>query len=151
MFVDLKLKCVGPVRIKEVQEMGAISPLMAVRSMKQTIEFYNNTLGFEMEMVFPDAENPEYVAFAKDEMHLMFLPVENAGIGDKIGNEEKLGIGVNIYLAIDGSIDEYYAEVKNKGVNIVADIKDEPFGIRDFTIKDINGYQLTFNQRIQSN
>jgi len=39
--------------------------------------------------------------------------------------------------------------LKNKGVNIVANIKDEPFGVRDFTIKDIDGYQLTFNRHLQ--
>jgi len=33
-----------------------------------------------------------------------------------------------------------------KSVKIVADMKDEPFGIRDFTIEDIDGYQLTFNR-----
>jgi len=52
-------------------------------------------------------------------------------------------------MEIDGNIDEYYAEVQRKGVKIVADIKDEPFGVRDFTVKDIDGYQLTFNQRLQ--
>jgi hypothetical protein len=49
-------------------------------------------------------------------------------------------------MQINGDIDEYYNELKNKGVKIVVDIKDEPYGIRDFTVKDINGYKLTFNQ-----
>ncbi len=78
-------------------------------------------------------------------MVLMFIPAKNIGIG----SEEKLGIGVNMYMEIDGNIDEYYAQLKNKGVKIVADIKDEPFGIRAFTVEDIDGYQLTFNQRLQ--
>jgi len=125
--------------------MGYLSPLLAVRNMKETIEFYKNTLGFKMGMVFPDADNPEYADLSKDGMVLMFIPAKDHGIG----SEEKLGIGVYLYMEIDGNIDEYYAELKNKGVNIVADIKDEPFGVRDFTVKDIDGYQLTFNQRLQ--
>ena len=36
-----------------------------------------------------------------------------------------------------------------KGVKIVADIKDEPFGIRAFTIEDLNGYQLAFSMQLQ--
>jgi len=126
--------------------MGYLSPLLAVRNMKETIEFYKNTLGFEIGMVFPDAEKPEYADLSKDGMVLMFIPAKNAGIG----SEEKLGVGVNMYMEIDGDIDEYYTELKNKGVNIVADIRDEPFGIRDFTIADIDGYQLTFNKRLGS-
>jgi uncharacterized glyoxalase superfamily protein PhnB len=122
--------------------MGVISPTLAVRNMKQTIQFYRDSLGFKVGMAFPDADNPEYVDLSKDGMVLMFIPAKNVGIGSK----QKLGIGANLYMQIDGNIDEYYNELKNKGVKIVVDIKDEPYGIRDFTVEDINGYKLTFNQ-----
>ena len=122
--------------------MGYISPTLAVREMRKTIEFYEKSLDFKVGMCFPNASNPEYADLSKDGMVLMFIPAENIGIG----TEEKLGIGVNLYLQIDGDIDEYYQELKKRGVNITIDIKDEPFGIRDFTIEDIDGYQLTFNQ-----
>jgi uncharacterized glyoxalase superfamily protein PhnB len=122
--------------------VGYISPTLAVRSMKQTIQFYRDSLGFKMGMAFPDADNPEYADLSKDGMVLMFIPAENIGIG----SEEKLGVGVNIYMQIDGDIDEYYNELKDKDVTIVVDIKDEPYGIRDFMVEDIDGYKLTFNQ-----
>ncbi|MFC1968251.1 VOC family protein [Chloroflexota bacterium] len=122
--------------------MGIISPTLAVRNMKETVEFYRNSLGFKVGMVFPDAHKPEYADLSKDEMVLMFVPAENHGIGI----EEKFGIGVNLYMLIDGDIDEYYDELNKKGVKIVVDIKDEPYGIRDFTVEDIDGYRLTFNQ-----
>ena len=122
--------------------MGYISPTLAVRNMKQTIQFYRDSLGFKMGMVFPDADNPEYADLSKDGMVVMLIPAKNVGIGSK----QRLGIGVNLYMQIDGDIDEYCNELKNKGVTVVVDIKDEPFGIRDFTVEDINGYRLTFNQ-----
>jgi len=122
--------------------MGVISPLLAVRNIKESIEFYMTSLGFEMGMAFPDANNPEYVDLSKDGMVLMFIPAENHGISA----DEKLGIGVYLYMQIDGDIDEYYDELKKKGVKIAVDIKDEPFGVRDFTVEDIDGYKLTFNQ-----
>ncbi|MEE9366623.1 MAG: VOC family protein [Dehalococcoidales bacterium] len=122
--------------------MGYLSPTLAVRNMKETIAFYKDVLGFKTGMMFPDATNPEYADLSKDDMVLMLIPAANCGLGA----EEKLGTGVNLYLQIDGDIDEYYATVKKKGAKIIADIKDEPFGIRDFTVEDIGGYQLTFNQ-----
>ena len=122
--------------------MGYISPTLAVRNMKQTIQFYRDSLGFKIGMTFPDADNPEYADLSKDGMVLMFIPAENIGIG----REEKFGVGVNIYMQIDGDIDKYYNELKDKDVKIVVDIKDEPYGIRDFTIEDIDGYKLTFNK-----
>jgi uncharacterized glyoxalase superfamily protein PhnB len=126
--------------------MGYISPTLAVRNMKQAIQFYRDSLGFKIGMAFPDADNPEYVDLSKDGMVLMLIPANNVGIGAK----EKLGVGVNLYMQINGDIDEYYRELKNKGVRIVVDIKDEPYGIRDFTVEDINGYKLTFNQVSQA-
>jgi len=122
--------------------MGYISPTLAVRNMKQTIEFYKNSLGFKMGMAFPNADNPEYADLSKDGMVVMFIPTGNVGIGAK----EKLGVGVNLYMQIDGNIDEYCNELKNKGVKIIVDIKDQPYGIRDFMVEDIDGYKLTFNQ-----
>ena len=122
--------------------MGYISPTLAVRNMKQTIQFYRDSLGFKIGMAFPDTDNPEYADLSRDGMVLMFILVKNVGINSR----QKLGIGVNLYLQIDGDIDEYYRELKNKGVKVVVDIKDEPYGIRDFTVEDINGYKLTFNQ-----
>ena len=122
--------------------MGCISPTLAVKDMKQTIEFYKHSLRFKQGMVFPDVENPEYADLSKDGMVLMFIPTVSIGIA----NDEKLGIGVNIYMQMDENIDEYYNELKNKGVKIAVDIKNEPYGIRDFTVEDIDGYKLTFNQ-----
>jgi uncharacterized glyoxalase superfamily protein PhnB len=126
--------------------MGVISPTLAVRNMKQTIQFYRDYLGFKMGMAFPNADNPEYADLSKDGMVLMFIPAKNVGIGAK----EKLGIGVNLYMQINGDIDEYYSKLKKKGVKIVVDIRDEPYGIRDFTVEDNNGYKLTFNQVSQA-
>ena len=122
--------------------MGTLSPLLAVRNVKETIDFYTNSLGFKLGMCFPDANNPEYADLSKDDMVLMVIPAENHGIS----REEKFGIGVYLYMHIDGDIDEYYQELKKKGVKIAVDIKDEPYGVRDFTVEDIDGYQLAFNQ-----
>lgn len=122
--------------------MGNISPTLAVRDMKATLDFYINALGFKLGMTFPTIDNPEYADVSKDGMVLMFLPAENLGIG----KDEKLGTGVNLYMQIEGDIDAYYSELKKRGVRIAVDIRDEPFGIRDFTVEDPNGYLMTFNQ-----
>ena len=124
--------------------MGYLSPTLAVRDMKKTIDFYTNSLGFKLGMTFPSPDNPEYADLSKDGMVLMFLPTANIGIS----SNEKLGVGVNLYMQIDGDIDEYYDELKKKGVKITEDIKDEPYGIRDFTVEDVDGYLLTFNKEL---
>lgn len=125
--------------------MGYLSPTIAVRDMNRTIEFYRDRLGFKLGMVFPDVGTPEYADLSRDGMVLMFIPTRNCGIDDN----ERLGVGVSLYMEIDGDIDQYYEEVKRKSVQVTIDIKDEPFGIRDFSVADPDGYLLTFNQKIQ--
>ncbi len=124
--------------------MGYISPLMATRSVKDTIRFYTEKLGFTKGMTFPTAEDPEYVDLSKDGAVLMFVPAASMGLDEGAA----LGTGMTLYVEIDGGIDAYYEDLRGKGVKIVEDIKDEPFGIRDFTIEDSNGYRLTFSRPI---
>ena len=126
--------------------MGYLSPTLAVRDMIRAIAFYRDSLGFQLGITFPDVDNPEYADLSKDGMVLMFIPAKHIGIDPS----QKLGIGVNLYMEIDGDIDDYYAELKGKGVKIAVDIKDEPFGIRDFIVEDPDGYRLTFNKRLKS-
>ena len=127
--------------------MGHISPLLAARDIKETIRFYTEKLGFTVRMTFPTADNPEYVDLSKDGVVLMFIPVANMGVDAGAA----LGVGVNLYIEIDSEIDAYYGELRGKGVKLVEDIKDEPFGIRDFTIEDTDGYKLTFSRPIGKN
>jgi uncharacterized glyoxalase superfamily protein PhnB len=125
--------------------MGNLSPLLAVRNMKKTLDFYNKSLGFTLKMAFPTPKNPQYADIIKDGMVLMFILAKEHGIDTK----EKFGTGLYLYLQIDGDIDKYYNELKQKGVKIAVDIKDEPFGVRDFTVEDPDGYKLTFNQALK--
>jgi catechol 2,3-dioxygenase-like lactoylglutathione lyase family enzyme len=76
--------------------MGVISPTLAVRNMKQTIQFYRDSLGFKIGMAFPDADKLEYADLSKDGVVLMFIPAKNVGIGSK----QKLRIGVNLYMRV---------------------------------------------------
>lgn len=65
---------------KEVLKMGILSPLLAVRNIRKTIEFCTNILGFEMGIAFPDAEKTEYFDLSKDGMVLMVISEKDHGI-----------------------------------------------------------------------
>lgn len=122
--------------------MGTISPMLCVRNMKESIQFYQDVLGFKLGMVFPDVERAEYADLQKDGMSIMLVPARSEGINSRA----RLGTGVYIYMRLDGDVDSYRDHLKKRGVKITYDIKDEPYGIRDFTIEDNSGYSLVFNQ-----
>lgn len=122
--------------------MGVVSAMLCVRDMTASIDFYHKVLGFKLGMVFPNKERAEYADLQKDGMSIMLVPARTEGISSRA----RLGAGVYIYMQIDGDIDKYYAQLRKRGVAMPFDIKDEPYGIRDFTIADNSGYKLVFNQ-----
>ena len=93
-------------------------------------------------MTFPHEDNPEHTELSEDRVVFTLISAENTGIG----REEKLGVGVDVYVQIDGDIDRYHNELKDKGVRIVVDIKGQPYRMRDSTVEAINGYKLASNQ-----
>jgi predicted enzyme related to lactoylglutathione lyase len=52
------------------------------------------------------------------------------------------------YIWIDNA-DMLNAEFKTNGVKIARDIRDQPYGCRDFDVEDCNGYRLCFGQLLE--
>ena len=50
------------------------------------------------------------------------------------------------YWLVD--VNAYYDELKRNGTDITTEIGDRDYGIRDFSVTDINGYILVFGQDI---
>ncbi len=100
----------------------------------ETKEFYTNTLNFG-------------VSFENDFYLLMHTPDKSAEIGFlKPNHPSQQPIfqlpfnGKGAYLTIEiEEVDKFYQELKNKGVAIEIEIRDEPWGDRHFAIVDPNG------------
>jgi uncharacterized glyoxalase superfamily protein PhnB len=57
-----------------------------------------------------------------------------------------------MYLTIEvDDVDKVYYELKNKGVVIEIDIRDEPWGDRHFAIQDPNGIGIDIVKYTQTN
>ncbi len=63
----------------------------------------------------------------------------------KWGKGTKRGYGVEVVLMID-DIKEYYEQVKDK-VDIFEELKDRPWGLKDFRLEDPFGYYLRFTSK----
>jgi uncharacterized glyoxalase superfamily protein PhnB len=46
------------------------------------------------------------------------------------------------------NIDEVYEEIKKRGISLVQEIKNYDYGMREFSVKDCNGYLLRFSESI---
>jgi hypothetical protein len=56
--------------------------------------------------------------------------------------------GVHLFQWVK-DIDSYYKEIVGRGAATVAEPTDQPYGIREFGVQDINGVGIVFGQDIE--
>lgn len=49
-----------------------------------------------------------------------------------------------LYVYVGRALDDLFTSYKSRGVTIVGDPRDRPWGLRQFDIQDCDGYQLSF-------
>jgi predicted enzyme related to lactoylglutathione lyase len=113
---------VGPVRTKLDHVRANVGDL------RRAVEWYEQTLGFEVESYWPP-ENPNYAHF-------------KAGGGATFAVMEAPGRGARFNFTVDDP-DSLWKRVKD-GVTVVEPLFDTPYGTRKFTIADPDGNELGF-------
>jgi PhnB protein len=126
-----------------------LSPNLMVQDIEKTLEFYTKTLGFEEEFKMPGPDGKTvYAAVKWKDVSFMFGSASQWLPADALPYR---GTGVDFYIIgeAEDDIDQYYTRLKEAGVNMVQDIQDQFWGDRTFTIKDLDGYQLTFAKNVR--
>ncbi len=103
-----------------------------VRELDKAIHWYTNTLGFELDSVWPH-DKPVYADFNLQE-----------GAVFSIGVAEPVPGGARFNFSIQ-DVDALWEYLKDK-VEIVEKLYDTPYGTRKFTIRDLDGNELGFSR-----
>lgn len=133
-----------------------LTPNFSVRNVKESVAFYRDILGFDLDIAVPGGtssienevlQNKEYSAamVKKDGVYIMFIERDEFERGAQAFKSDAQGASVLFYVDVSG-IDELYSELKEK-VEIVSDIKTKWYGMREFYIKDCDGYVLAFGEK----
>lgn len=124
-----------------------IAPYFIVDDVVATANFYRDTLGFQYMRFW--GEPPCFTIVMRNGAHIMLSQPEKPGAmrpNSTVDPEQTIWDG---YVWINNA-DALYAEFGEKGVTITQPICDQPYGCRDFTIRDCNGYTLGFGQDLNS-
>jgi uncharacterized glyoxalase superfamily protein PhnB len=117
-------------------------PMLETDDLKQTIEFYTELLGFEGDGYYPEAENPYWASLFKDEVRIMFTLRSAHSIF------ERPTMTGSLYLYPD-NVNEVWEHLKDKAT-VEYPLEDFDYGMREFAIRDCNGYLLQFGQEIST-
>lgn len=120
--------------------MNSNTPNIFVRDMKQTMKFYER-LGFEKKMSVPEEGDYVWVMMQLGEVSFMFQTFDSLGEDlPEISRQD--GGSLLFYIKLEG-IRKFHEEVKQH-TELLTGLEKTFYGATEFSIKDNNGYVLTF-------
>lgn len=126
--------------------MDSLSPNIFVRDMNETIAYYKK-LGFETVMTVPDKPEFVWVMMKCGSVTFMFQTFTSLGEGlPEISRQN--GGSLLLYINIK-NINQYFNKTKDH-VNILHGLEKTFYGTMEFSVKDNNGYVLTFAEDVQA-
>ena len=120
--------------------MSALTDLrcvLAVKNLAVSVAFYRDMLGFSL-----DFEAPGWAFLSRDRFRVMLGECADAMAAHETGDHSYFA-----YVTVD-DIDELYREFVAKGVSLVQELADKPWGMREFGVRTPDGHRIMFGQRV---
>ena len=131
-----------------IEKLALVAPEFFVRDVDLSIEFYVDKLGFTLVRADPDGSGRHsFAVLALGDAEFLLCHESFLGAANRAALPYPRSSGVDIRLMTD-DVDGVYARVSGRGVRIVLPLRDEPYGLRDFTLEDPDGFRIRFAQRI---
>ena len=106
---------------------------LEVNKLEESLSFYHDRLGFEIESQNPEAE-PPIGAVRAGSLRITLV--------EQLETMLKRGRGVHFVLGV-GDVDEFHERLTESGVE-VSEPRDEGWGGRFVSLQDPDGYRLFF-------
>ncbi|MEM7130841.1 MAG: GNAT family N-acetyltransferase [Chloroflexota bacterium] len=116
----------------------SLQPVLAVPDVESTANFYRDLLEFTIDFFHGDP--PEHGAVSISNWMTEGVRIQLS----KADGFDPSRSGIILYIFVGPDIDERYARYQARGVTIHRQIETHPWGMREFSIKDCNGYILRF-------
>jgi predicted enzyme related to lactoylglutathione lyase len=106
---------------------------LEVNSLQDSVEFYSEQLGFELQTLTKDAE-PPMATLRAGRLRVM--------LAEQLLTMARRGRGVHLFFGVT-DVDEYYSQLQAHGLDVAAP-SDEGWGGRFVTLEDPDHYRLFF-------
>jgi catechol 2,3-dioxygenase-like lactoylglutathione lyase family enzyme len=116
-------------------------PQLFVADINRSCEFFCEKLGFSL--VFSYGKPPYYAQMGRDAARLNLRCVERAVIEPTVRDREEL-LSVSMIVATADEIKLLFLEFQSAGVSFHQTLKKQPWGARNFVVKDPDGNLLLF-------
>jgi uncharacterized glyoxalase superfamily protein PhnB len=121
-----------------MSELCAVAPVFVVKDLPRAVEHYRDVLGFAVRFTYG-----EPVLYTGVERDALVLHLQAAGRTKRQPGQS------SVYVFVS-DVDALHAELKAKGALVQGEPQDYPYGMRDFSINDPDGNQLSFGMETPS-
>jgi GNAT superfamily N-acetyltransferase/uncharacterized glyoxalase superfamily protein PhnB len=109
-----------------------VEPVLAVQEVSETIEYWQNILGFPTKWTWD--EPPTFGAVSWQKVHVQFYQDATRAAASR---------GNSLWIRLQG-IEELYRFHQKKNAEVVAPLENKPWGMAEYTLREMNGYFLHF-------
>ena len=107
------------------------APVLHVPDVVGTAAFYRDVLGFTW-----DFGDDTYAVVWRDNSAIHFV------------KDETSPSGIHLFQWVK-DVDAYYKEIVDRGATVAKEPSNQPYGIREFSVSDVNGVGIVFGQDIE--
>ena len=118
--------------------MSSASPSFTVNNLEKSLAFYRDVLGFKVEQTWDEGGKVTGVSLRAGGVSFMI------GQDDwKKGRNRSKGVGFRMFCMTDKSVDTLAKGIEARGGKLDQGPRDEPWGVRDISVTDPDGFKLT--------
>ena len=131
--------------IMENAKISEIQPVLLVNDMNETLAYYKK-LGFKIDWTWPQEGEPNHASvslgFEGGEEH------SHDHVHIQLSSSDQTPVSTSGWLSfqVSSDIDSLYRHFRKVGAEIVSELTDQPWGMREFDIKEINGHRFRFGK-----
>jgi predicted enzyme related to lactoylglutathione lyase len=119
--------------------------VLLVEDVRRATDYYRDALGFDVELY---NRIPDHYGYAqRDGCHVHFARFD--GVTSRPNSEVVPPDMFDAYFWVD-DVDRLYGDVVERGAEVVHGPVDQGYGLREFRVRDPNGYILAFGQPLPS-
>lgn len=120
-----------------------ISPFFIVDSLRNSVSFYTDKLGFKIRYMGPD-DDPFYAMIGRDQISIMLKEIA-PGVKPVPNHTRHEWARWDAYISTEDP-DTLFEEYQSAGIRFHRPLRDDEDGLRGFEVADADGYILFFGR-----
>lgn len=121
-------------------KLTTLVPMLSVSDLKRTMSFYGERLGFDVLNSFGEPE-PKWCMLARDDVRIMF----NQPPPDELDALPRRAKDFQVFYFYPDDVAALHTAWRSAGLS-VSDLRVTDYGMKEFELRDPDGYWLWFGQ-----